>query len=911
MSSSRLCFRDSSRLTFLIGSVILIFPVLCSAKNSSLSAIEIYPVPGSQGAGSQAYVQINDFSLNSKNELRLCNGASKIDRETYGKLPKIPLAPGMALEREQNGVLMLTRGGQPECAVPGNLKFDKADVGSPAELAEKASLQGQVVSKSDGAVGSVAPLAVGVKLVFVQAPDDELAAFLLAQRSGTITAWKTYLGRFPAAPHTADAKTSLSRLYVQDGDAALGAFKASRTTSTPDYGKLQAADHAFDEARRVDPAAAGEDTLKKNIDQQVADLNQKAQGELNLYRQAFKNQTAGYNHLLAAEAISGITASIAPQSGDALALSRACKEERGMLESRIQSASSKLAAGQPDDAYRTIAPVQPFAPEYARIQDHLDAIYRYHLNLGKKEAAANDLNGAVAEFQKAYDVKHTPEVAALLGKTQGDAEANADKAAVTAALGRSNDAEANKDYVTAYEVLDSLTPAQKTSVSARMDELKDQFVTAATNSARQLQHAHVPVNGPNDEKAVQQAYNLLVQCYQLTNDPDLQDKSGILGDTLSTYYLKQAKQYLDRPDGSGVNVGWEYLEEALSYRASNAGAVHDEMTRARDAHQLKSRLSMRVSFRDTTSHRDAVDFAIQLTDSLAAGLENSGLNIKVIRPNESTVVKPNFQLIGDVLRNSKSTSYEKTPKESRYRSGEHEVPNEDWIAANRVYLKAHEDLQNARSEAEGAMARGKKKEMQDAKKAVADAEKKDLDASSKLDALPKTLSQEIERPYTYTEQTNHLKAVVSLQFKILDSMEAEVVPMVAIPPVEDQKDYKLLEGVKSEDTTGVRVAGEVPSEDQFLETAEDEARNQLLTTAKERVATLPDIVLQNADRRAADGDQDGAAELYFLYLGSTDKPSSSEATKARSFLATNYNFHIPEPARLKGNLVASTENGHR
>jgi hypothetical protein len=109
----------------------------------------------------------------------------------------------------------------------------------------------------------------------------------------------------------------------------------------------------------------------------------------------------------------------------------------------------------------------------------------------------------------------------------------------------------------------------------------------------------------------------------------------------------------------------------------------------------------------------------------------------------------------------------------------------------------------------------------------------------------------------------------------------------------------------------VRVAGEVPSEDQFLEGVEDEARDQLLTVAKEKVSTLPNIVLQNADRKAADGDNDGAAELYILYLGSTDKPSSPECVRARRFLSTNYNFHIAEPVRQKGNLVASAENGHR
>ncbi len=909
MCSSRASLRGTtgSRL-WLVGSILLISCEVCGAKNVSLSAIEVYPT-----AGSQAYVQIEDFSLNAKNEVRLCNGAAKIDKESYSKLSRLTLTPGMTLERDRNGVLMLTRGAQPECAVPGNLKLDKSEGLTPAEFAEKASLLGHVVSKSDKSAGTIAPFAAGVKIVLVKAPDNELAEFLCAQRANTIDTWKTYLVRFPASPHGADAKSSLAHLYLQDGNKALEAFKASATGATPDYDKLQAARHALDAAQLADSSAAGEDALAKGIDRQVAELDRSAQEELTLYRDAFKSQSAGYKHLAAAETISQATLSVEPQSSEVLSLSRSCKEERAMLENRIQGAKSKLGAGHPEDAYLTIAPVHAFAAEYPPIQDCLNALYRYHLDQGKKAAAGNNLTVAMAEYQKASDIRSTPEIAGLLKATQDQADKSADEAAVTTAMGLSDGAEADRDYVRAYEVLDSLTPAQKTAaaVSPRMEELKERFLQAATAQAKQLQRAHTPITALQDEIAVQHAYVLLQQCYALTNDPALQDQSTALAENLSTYYLKQATQYLDRPDGSGVNVGWAYLEEAIPFHASNIGAVRDQMTRARDAHQLKSRLSTQVLFRDTTSRREAVDFAIQLTDSLATGLESSGLNIKVIRPNETSSVKPNFQLIGDVLKNSKSNSFDQTPKESKYRSGEHEIPNEDWNAVNRVYEKAKLEMETAQHEVEGAMARGKKKEIEQTKKIVAEASKKVLAAQSQLDELPRTRSQEVERPYTYTEKTSHLKAVVALQFKVLDSMDAEVVPMVAIPPVENQKDYKMLEGVKAEDTTGVRVAGEVPSEDQFLEGVEDEARDQLLTVAKEKVSTLPNIVLQNADRKAADGDNDGAAELYILYLGSTDKPFSPECVKARRFLATNYNFHIAEPARPKGNLVATAENGHR
>ena len=92
------------------------------AKAPELSAIEVYPTADGQG-----YVQITGFVLNGKNEVHLCSGQQTINKNSYGKLPKVVLAAGMSLERVKNGELQLSRGGAPECVVPGNLKLEKAE----------------------------------------------------------------------------------------------------------------------------------------------------------------------------------------------------------------------------------------------------------------------------------------------------------------------------------------------------------------------------------------------------------------------------------------------------------------------------------------------------------------------------------------------------------------------------------------------------------------------------------------------------------------------------------------------------------------------------------------------------------------------------------------------------------------
>ena len=226
------------------------------AKTPELSAIEVYPTADSQG-----YVQIAGFTLNAKNEVHLCNGAQTIGKNNYGKLAKIPLTAGMSLERAKNGVLLLSRGGAPECVVPGNLKLERAEGETPSELAEKAVLQGQVVSKSVNGTESIPPLAPGVKIVLVTTPDTELAEFLLAQRSSKIGAWQSYLAKYPSAQHAGEAKAALAVLDVQDGQTALAAYQASLKDPQPNYAKLQAAKSALDAAIASAPSNAGTEAL--------------------------------------------------------------------------------------------------------------------------------------------------------------------------------------------------------------------------------------------------------------------------------------------------------------------------------------------------------------------------------------------------------------------------------------------------------------------------------------------------------------------------------------------------------------------------------------------------------------------------------------------------------------------------
>jgi hypothetical protein len=363
----------------------------------------------------------------------------------------------------------------------------------------------------------------------------------------------------------------------------------------------------------------------------------------------------------------------------------------------------------------------------------------------------------------------------------------------------------------------------------------------------------------------------------------------VLADDLSGYYLQQGDKYTKKPGGIGANVGWIYLEESLQYRSpTNGSAAHDALARATQEHLLKSKLSVRVDFRDGTSRREGAQFADQLEEALASGLESSGLQIKIVR-KEDTAVPPNFQLIGDVLEHSKTSEAQNIPKESKFIASYEQVPNEAWAQLNREIEKINRQLETERSQLQGAEARGKKKEVSEAKSAIDQDSAKVGQLQAKLDGIQKTLSRPITQAYTYTEVVHNVMVTVDLQFHILDSEGTEVVPRIQIHKATPNS-YTELKDVKPDDTEGVKNNFLIPDENKFFDLTEYAARDQLIKEAREKISELPGIVLAAANRKAANGDSDGAGELYILYLNCTPIANTPERSKAQKYLADVFNF---------------------
>lgn len=872
------------RLCFSLLLISLAVPAVQS-KDVPITAIELY-----DGPNGAAFVQLTGLLMNGKAEVRSCAGVAQITKSNYGKLPKVGLSPSVtSLERDAKGTMTLTRGTESECVVPTNLKFEKDESLTPAQLADRAVLSGQVLSASIQGVTTLPPFKPTVKIVFVAAPDTELAEYLRANRANSIAQWQDYLARYAKGAHIDKAKQSLAALLLKDGADGLAAYRSSASSSSPAYAQLRTAFLRADQARELLPTSEDAGKLRDTVHAELVLVADKIRVELQAYRQALANHTSGYSHLKNSLQLTEQTLGVDPHFDQGMTLENAIQAEAKRVGAAMQSGESNVASQHYDEAVAAISDFRAFADEEPRIAAILESAYKYHFDQGKADVDSQKWHEAVQEYQRAVAIKPTTEATAALKQAQASFQASTDQAAADGALQQSNAFEQDKKYVEAYEVLANLPPTQRALVKDRMQALESNYVKSASDEAKRLLDAHNPIQGRVDEIGVQQAHDYLQRACTLEPDnQNLKLRLDLVSQTLSDYYVARAKTYLEKPLGSGVGLAWMYLQEAQQYQPTRDD-IRDERTKYSAIHSIRATLSIRVVFRDQTSRRESSGFADQLSDAIATGLETTALPVKIIRAADSTPIEPNFQLIGDVLEHRPVAKPTIESLDSEYRAAEREVPNEEWNKTNREYEAANLDLQKAQKGLDAANAHNKKKEIAAANQVVEDAQKKVEALGRKLDSIPKTVLSDVVKPYSYTRKTIDLSAVVELGFRITDSSGTVI---AANPSIKKQaeKQFVVLENVKPEDTKGIRQMGALPDESQFLGDVEIGARGDLIKQVKENVETLPSKIFAEARKRVMDGDTDGSAERYILYLNSTPDTPTPERDEARKFLHDQFNM---------------------
>jgi hypothetical protein len=886
-SSIKKAFVDPLFVVLVVALLITLSGPALHSKEAPLIAIELF-----DGPSGAAFLQVNDLLINGKAEVRSCGGATQINKSTYGKLLKIPLTGSVtSLERDAQGVMNLTRGSASECVVPSNLKFEKDESLTPAQLADRAALSGSVLSSSPAGTTETQPFKPTVKIVFVAAPDTELGEYLRAGRAHSVAQWQDYLGRYPKDAHTDSGKQALAVLLLKDGEDSLAAYRNSAATNSPAYPQLRTAYLKADQVHTLLPANDGGAKLQENVHAELVLVAGKGGTELQAYKQALAGHTAGYVHLANARQLADHTLEIDAHFDQGLALQSKIAEESKRVEAALHSAESMMATQHYDEAVTAVADFRSFADEEPRIATVIDTAYKYHFEQGKTDASNQKWHDAVQEYKNAADLKPTSEAADALRQAQAEFLSSTNRNAADAAVQQSAAFQQDKHFIEAYEVLAALPEAPRALVKDQMQALEADYVKNASDEAAKLKDAHVPITGRKDEIGVQQAYNYLRVANTLRPDDDLKLRLDVISKILSDYYVVQAKKYLDKPLGSGVGVAWLYLDEAQQYESSRDD-VRDERTKSTAIHNVRSTLSIKVTFRDQTSRRDSSGFADQLSDAIATGLETTNLHVRIIRASDTTPVDPNFTLIGDVVEHRPFSKPMIESLDSEYRASEHEVANPDWNKANREYEDANLDLQKQQQLLEGAQARGKKKEISAAADVVDAAQKKVEEAHNKLDTIPKTVLNDVVKPYSYTRRTVDLSAVVELGFRLVNSNGDTIASNPSVRR-SNQKLFVMLENVNPTDTKGVKQGGSPPDEAQFLGDVEIAARETLIKDVKEKVEALPGIKFAEARKHVMDGDNDGAAESYILYLNSTPDTSTVEREEAKKFLRDQFNMVWP------------------
>ena len=881
----RLSYRNAGKLL----ATCLCFSLFASnplwAKDIPVTGILVF---GANGA--PAYVQVTDFLVNGKAELRSCAGSGGIDKSAYKNLTKILLSSVTMLERLPDGSLVAATGGAaPACVVPGNFKYDKDAALTPSEIAEKSTYTGQVTGSSLPSQTALPPFAPGVKLILGSNTDKELAEYSLADRTRTVALWQTYLSLYPSGAHLNLAKAGFATLLLKDGSDRLAQYTASRDSSSPAYDTLKNARELADQVLELQANNDAAIKLREAVRAELKLLSDSAAAKLQVFRDAATAHVPGYPLLVSAKDLSDHISSVDPNYPPGISLATAVTAEITVLDSVIQTAYSQIKASNFDAAYTTIGKYLSFAGEEPRLKQIVATAYKYHFDKGNGEVATSDWTNAVADFKRANEITPTDEAAVSLAKAQASLLATQNRQAADKALAVSKQRMDDKDTIGAYEFLANLNDAQRLLVKDDMAALEDAYVLAATAEATRLYTAHTPIQGHTDEDEVRKAYEYMLRASKLSDNPEIDLKLQLMADAIATYYVERANKYLSKPVSSGVGLGMAYLNEAAQYQP-NLGAIRDAMASNAAAYQIHAKLSVGVVFRDQTSYRDSAHFAEQLQQAFATDLEASDLPVKVVLPDNPAFPQLNFKFVGDIMEHRPNPTRKKETVESKYRSGTSEIPSDAWNKADAVYENALLDLQKAQRALTLAQAKNNKKMVESSNADVDAAQRAVQQARSKMNAIPQKLNQDVVSPYNYTKTTLVITNPIELSLRLEDSLRNPVGAPIQVTKGKEPKTFIILDDIKPDDTMGVKQIDTEPNQIQLMTDVEIDARDTIVKAAREKVQELPKTILAQARGKAANNDLDGAGESYILYLNCTPAKTTPERSEATRFLYDNFNI---------------------
>jgi hypothetical protein len=225
-----------------------------------------------------------------------------------------------------------------------------------------------------------------------------------------------------------------------------------------------------------------------------------------------------------------------------------------------------------------------------------------------------------------------------------------------------------------------------------------------------------------------------------------------------------------------------------------------------------------------------------------------------------------------------------------YRAGTHDEPNEVWNKANRAYEATLRDIQTDQAALQGAESKGNKKGIKDLNEKIAQEQKTASDEQAALDSIPKTVTQDVIRPYNYSQRTIDIKNSIKMQFRIGETLSGKMGEAVIVEK-DDPTQFILIEDVKPDDTGGLKPTGTTPNTRELQTALEIAARDVLIEKVKAKVQELPRELYSQAKAKEEEENMDGAGETYLRYLSATSEDVSPERKHAKDFLEKNFNMH--------------------
>jgi tetratricopeptide (TPR) repeat protein len=280
----------------------------------------------------------------------------------------------------------------------------------------------------------------GVQLVFIAAPDVELADFLRAQRANTLKDWEDFSTRYPSSARRASAQNAIAGFHQQAAEAAFAQYRSSSGAKKQDFALLRQACLESQTASQSSPDYKPAARLMDDIGRELDNLAQPDQTRLQAYRKALQDHTPGYAQLSAAKAHVERLLEVRPDYAPLLSLQREIAAEQRKLDTTIVNAQVLIAESHYDQAVNSLGPYVAFASEMPRVDAVLSAAFKHHYEHGRKLALGQDWEKAIVEFGKAAAIRpDRKDVQAAADNAAAQLEAQRNQQAADAAVVESDE----------------------------------------------------------------------------------------------------------------------------------------------------------------------------------------------------------------------------------------------------------------------------------------------------------------------------------------------------------------------------------------------------------------------------------------------------------------------------------------